>query len=628
MNYKYNNDGNEFPGAGFWPPSAASEQQEAPYPQEDLCPNITDAAQTGSPGSIPVGAPAAPPNVSPDVSPDAARDAAPTAVFGSVSGSVFGAASGTAFGPASGSVFGASSGVEPETAPGITQAPAPGAAPGVANGRTPVERFGAPGDEGVPQQQRMFTFRSYYQQGTRPYTTRDENWREPSYSRPHESVPNMYTPGICANQPYSQKRTEEPEPERKPRESTGFAGRFLRAVCLVLVCVVLSGATAYGITEGWFGLPSFRDDITETPPPIINQVVLGGSNANGQRGDGLTTSVVASGIGMSAQDLYEMACSQVVGIRTELPKEQTGSGGLFGPQSSTVISGSGFIISADGYILTNYHVVQTAYENDLPLVVSLHDGTDFEADVIGFESSNDVALVKIGTSGLIPAVIANSDNIRVGEPVYAVGNPFGDLVYTMTEGIVSALDRIVTVDRKSISTFQFSAAVNSGNSGGPVYDTNGEVIGIVSAKIMGDSVEGIGFAIPINDAIDIASELIEHGYITGRPLIGITVETVNNGLADYFGWTVGAYVRTVSPDSAAEKAGMKVGDIIIALGETQIDSKETLTFTLRKYRAGDTATITVLRAGSEIELTVTFDENLAAGQPQQSTVPPGQNQKP
>jgi serine protease Do len=185
----------------------------------------------------------------------------------------------------------------------------------------------------------------------------------------------------------------------------------------------------------------------------------------------------------------------------------------------------------------------------------------------------------------------------------------------MTDGIVSALDRIVTVDRRTISTFQFSAAVNSGNSGGPIYNTNGEVIGIVTAKLMRGSVEGIGFAIPINDAIEIAMELIEHGYITGRSFMGITPQTVTRANAEYFGWVVGVYIRTVIEGSAAEKAGLMVGDIITGIGETETDSIESLRFAMRRFRAGDTTTLTVWRAGVYHELTITFDEDLSAGQP-------------
>ena len=569
MQYSYDDDRNKYSGFGYTPPPAADKQNDIPFSQQDINNSVPADARS----NVPVGAPLGTPGGAPaDGAQDAMQDAA--------------------------------------------------------NIKAPGSEFDAPASGSVPPQQRMFTFRGYYQQGGRPYTVSDENWREPSYSQTLKSVPNMYTPGICVDQPYSQRRAETPEPEPKIRVRSGFAGRFLRAVCLIIICVALSGVTAYGVTQGWFGLPSMQNGAGENAPPVVNQVVLGGTNPYNQRNDRPTPSVVASGAGIPAEDIYDMACSQVVGVRTEMP-EAGGSGargGMFAFPGSTVVSGSGFIISNDGYILTNYHVVETAYEYDLPLIVSLHDGTDFDAKVIGFESSNDIALVKIEATGLNAAVIANSDNIRVGEPVYAVGNPFGDLVYTMTEGIVSALDRIVTVEKKSISTFQFSAAVNSGNSGGPVYDAYGEVIGIVSAKIMGDSVEGIGFAIPINDAIEIASELIEHGYITGRPFFGITVQTVNVGLADYFGWAEGAYVVSVSPGSAAEKAGMKVGDIIIALEDNEIKSEEYLIYTLRKYKAGETIIVTVLRTGEKIELSVTFDENLAAGQPQR--IQPEQPESP
>ncbi|MCL2152250.1 MAG: S1C family serine protease [Oscillospiraceae bacterium] len=491
------------------------------------------------------------------------------------------------------------------------------------------ERRGAqPASNGIPQQQRVFAFKGYYQQDdSKPYAQRGEDWREPIYSQPpRETEANMYTPGICAAQPNSNRRQEPVRQEREPRKSTGAVGRVLRAACLIIVCVALSGAAAYGVVEGWFGLPTSQESKSEDESPVVNQVVLGGTNQNSQRSDLMPSSVVSSGVNMSAEDIYDMACSQVVGIRTEMAGMSSMGGFFNAPQGSSLVSGSGFVISSDGYILTNYHVVETAYLNDLPIIVSLHDGLEFNAAVIGYESSNDVALIKIEASGLNAAVIANSDNIRVGQTVYAVGNPFGDLVYTMTEGIVSALDRIVSVEGKNIDTFQFSAAVNSGNSGGPVFDASGEVIGIVSAKIKGDSVEGIGFAIPISDAIDIASELIEHGYITGRPLIGINVQSVTAAQAAYFDWVVGAYVLTVTPGSPAEKSGIKVGDIITKLGDAEVDSRESLIFTLRKYKAGDTATLSIWRAGEKIAITITFDENLEAGQPQR--VEPQPNQRP
>jgi serine protease Do len=185
----------------------------------------------------------------------------------------------------------------------------------------------------------------------------------------------------------------------------------------------------------------------------------------------------------------------------------------------------------------------------------------------------------------------------------------------MTDGIVSALDRVVSVEGRSIRTFQFSAAVNSGNSGGPIYNSDGEVIGIVTAKVVRGNVEGIGFAIPINDAIEMAAELIEHGYITGRPLIGITGQPVSSANADYFNWVVGVYIRSVAPGSAADNAGLAVGDIITALGGEEVDSVELLRLVMRDYRAGDTTTITVWRDGEILDLSISFDEDKLAGLP-------------
>jgi len=321
---------------------------------------------------------------------------------------------------------------------------------------------------------------------------------------------------------------------------------------------------------------------------------------------------------MSAQDIYDVARTQVVGIITETP----GLPGAQGSQSSVMsIYGSGFIISSDGYILTNYHVIELARNNDLPVSVVLSDGTSYHAEIVGFEASNDVAVLKIDAEGLNPALIGNSDNIRVGQTIYAIGNPFGDLVYTMTDGIISALDRVVSVEGKSISAFQFSAAVHRGNSGGPIYNTSGEVLGIVTAKVVRENIEGIGFAVPINDAIEIAADLIEHGYISGRPLIGITGQNVSSGHADYYGWEIGVYVRGVNPDSAADTAGIAVGDIITALYDKEVDSMDSLKFALRSYKAGDTTTITVWRNGDSIDLTITFDEDMYAGQSDLRPIP-------
>ena len=623
MQYHYDDEVNEYTDSGYKPPEYPDVQREDPYEQDnyidrasvvpltkapaDISNNaqgipvtpadhntVDPAAQTTMPDYAAIYAQAASPvtqPVDPDSRPHTVRDSIPGYVQYGAQNSSF---------------------VAPP--PGWNNRPqsAQDAGRRYVPGNTPVYS-----PDNASHQQRMFAFRGYYQQGQPNYTPQDEGWREPVYSQTHESVSNMYSPGICVAQPYPHKRADVAQPERKHKEHGGFPGKILRAACLVIICAAVSGLAAYAVTEGWFGLGSKRTSTANETPPIVNQVVLGNNSSGAQRNDNLTT-IVPNGVGMPVEQIYMMACEQVVGIKIELPASAGRFGDVYGEQSAAAVSGSGFIISNDGYILTNYHVIEAAHENNLPLVVSMHDGTEYNAKIIGYDKNYDVALIKIESSDLNAVLIADSNKVNVGQPVYAVGNPFGDLVYTMTEGIVSALDRVVTVDNKSISTFQFSAAVNSGNSGGPVYDANGEVIGIVSAKIMGTSVEGIGFAIPINDAIDIASKLIEDGYISGRPLMGITVNTVDPANAEYFSLVVGAHIRSTATGSAAEKAGLKVGDIITALGDAEIDSTETLLFAMRKFKAGETTTVKVWRAGQELSLSLTFDEDLSAGQPQRS----------
>jgi len=439
---------------------------------------------------------------------------------------------------------------------------------------------------------------------------------ESDFNRPGEAPWNMYSPGICVDQPYPRTRENESGRNGTQREKYNGLVGFLRAMALVIICAFISGAAAYVVMDYRFS----RGDFSHT-----NQVILGSVIPDRQYDDNTGTPIATATDSMSAQDIYDMARTQVVIISTEMPNSFGFPGA---PGTTNPVSGSGFIISSDGYILTNFHVIEHAFRNEFPIHVILNDGLSYEAEVIGFEISSDVALIKVDASGLNPVIFGNSSNIRVGQTVYAIGNPFGDLVYSMTDGIVSALDRVVSVEGKSISTFQFSAAVNHGNSGGPIYNTAGEVIGIVTAKVVRGNVEGIGFAIPINDAIEIASELIEHGYISGRPLIGIVGQTVSPGNAEFYDWVVGVYIRSVSHDSAAEAAGLAIGDIITTLGDDEIDSMQDLKFALRNYRAGDTTTITVWRNSEFIDLTITFDEDKYAGQPQINPVPEPESPNP
>jgi serine protease Do len=438
-----------------------------------------------------------------------------------------------------------------------------------------------------------------------------EPWHEPVYRETKDRA-EPYSPGIHSGAFYAHQKTAQFEPQPPaPKRERHIAGGLVRALCLILVCGIVSAAASYGVIE-------YR--IRNGDLEMTNQVVLGSDNNTFEEEEpsaGMpsetpqaspkpaenTTGLTTSGAVMSPEDIYDMAVQQVVGVNTEYATN------AFGQSTSTAVSGSGFIISNDGYIVTNYHVVEIAEENGLALTVILHDGTKYPAKIVGYEQDNDVAVIKIEATGLHAVTTGSNDAMKVGETVYAIGNPLGELDYTMTNGIVSALDRVIAVDEStSINMFQIDAAVNSGNSGGPVYNSRGEVIGIVSAKYSSAGVEGLGFAIPIDDAINIVSELIENGYISGKPSMGITVRNVPNSAMQYYGLVEGALVEGVTPGSCADKAGIKVGDIITKLGDTVISSTDTLKLAKKNFKAGETTTVTVNREGEELSLSITFDE--------------------
>ena len=392
-----------------------------------------------------------------------------------------------------------------------------------------------------------------------------------------------------------------PRAERKPKKPKKPLGA-AAVVALCLVCALLGGVVG-GVVPGLMKTETPTEQGSSTGDgTVINQVSSTTSP--------VTTKFVTAGDELTATEIYyDLALSQVVGVRTEITYTN-----FWGYTSSSAVSGSGFIISADGYILTNYHVIEDAVKGGYDVQVLTYDGTQYIADIIGYEEDNDVAVLKIDGSGFHAATIGDSDSMKVGEAVYAVGNPLGELEYTMTDGIVSALDReISTYDSDTrtytnISMFQISAAINQGNSGGPVYNSRGEVIGIASAKYSDTGVESLGFAIPINDAVKIAKDLISDGYVRGKASLGITVGSVSASAAQYYGLVQGAIVNTVQSGSAADKAGVQPSDIIVAMDSYEITGQDDLIAAKKNYSAGDTATLRVYRGGSYVELTITFDE--------------------
>ncbi|WP_294525781.1 S1C family serine protease [uncultured Allofournierella sp.] len=297
----------------------------------------------------------------------------------------------------------------------------------------------------------------------------------------------------------------------------------------------------------------------------------------------------------------------VVEITTE--QMVTTSYGFWGGQQVVSGAGSGVIFTADGYIITNAHVVEGAQQ----ITVKLNDGTTYNATLVGSDSQSDIAVIKIDATGLTPAVLGDSDTIAIGETAIAVGNP-SNLGVTSTDGIISALNRSVTVEGNTMNLIQTSAAISPGNSGGGLFNSKGELIGIVNAKNADENAEGLGFAIPINTAKAVTQDLIENGYVTGRPALGITVVSITDAQTamQYGVSTLGAYVQSVSEGSGAANAGMKVGDRIVSVGTKTVTTATDVTNALQDYTAGDTVQVQVDRGGELITLNVVLGEKTQA----------------
>ena len=293
---------------------------------------------------------------------------------------------------------------------------------------------------------------------------------------------------------------------------------------------------------------------------------------------------------------------------------------FWGQRTTSAAAGSGFLFTDDGYILTNYHVVQGADS----VTVSTYDGTKYDAKIIGFDESNDVAVLKIDAEGLTPVVIGNSDQLNVGDSVVAIGNPLGELTFSLTSGTVSALDREVTMSSGiSMELIQTDCAINSGNSGGALFNMHGEVVGITNAKYSGSSgsgasIDNIAFAIPINDVYSIVTSIIEKGYIE-KPYIGVSVLDVSDETQKY-GLPKGASVQTVTDDGPAKAAGLQVNDIITKVDDTEITGRSDLVKTIGQCKPGQEITLTVYRQGQTLELKVTVARKVQDSKPEQQTV--------
>lgn len=308
----------------------------------------------------------------------------------------------------------------------------------------------------------------------------------------------------------------------------------------------------------------------------------------------------------TTQEVAEKTLDSVVEITTESTEYDS-----FYGQYVSKGAGSGVIISADGYIITNNHVVEGATS----VKVRLTNEKSYDAKVIGTDSTLDVALIKIEEKDLKPVIFGDSSKLKVGQTAIAIGNPLGKLGGTVTDGIISALDREIQLDGKTMTLLQTNAAINPGNSGGGLFDSNGNLIGIVVAKSTsssnGTSVEGLGFAIPVNNIINILDDLKTSGYVTGRPALGVTLVDINTEQKQFMYRVdrLGVYVSSLTSGGAAEKAGIEVGDCITKIGDKEVSTSSEVKAELTKHKAGETIKITIDREGTEKTLNVTLGES-------------------
>ena len=417
-------------------------------------------------------------------------------------------------------------------------------------------------------------------------------------------VRSTVQPAYAQPQPaYTQTR-----PAQTPAEPVKQQKRHGGLIALALVLTLIVGGVFGALGYKLLAKPdapaeptdkTARPSLSPTPAPTRGS---GDITERIQRGDGENYAAPAQ--------IYSQNVDAVVGISNESTTTN-----IWGQASSLASSGTGFIISEDGYILTNYHVAKGADK----LTVTLSSGERYAAELIGYDNVTcDVALLKIEAQGLPSVKLGDSDALQVGEQVCTIGNPLGELTYTLTVGYISAKERAINTDGNPINMLQTDAAINSGNSGGPLFDMSGNVVGIVTAKYSGSSssgatVEGIGFAIPISNVVSILDDLQQYGYVTNRAYLGIqaadTAELTSANLP------AGAYVSSVMPGSCAERAGLQAGDVIVGLGDRVINSFEALLTALNRCRAGETSEITFFRDGSYLKAEVTFDQRPQEEQP-------------
>jgi len=421
-----------------------------------------------------------------------------------------------------------------------------------------------------------------------PNTNAYDNYQSNGYTAQNQQSQDVYNSqpyGTAPNHSANAKppKAKKPKKQRKPISRGGIA--IALAVTMVFSC-------GLGFGGGYFANK-------------VNTSTSGSLNITKTSNSGTTTTASSTSKANSTSEIVKKTADSVVEISTE--SVVTGS---FAQQYVQQGAGSGVIISQDGYILTNNHVINGANS----VKVRLRDGTEYDATIIGSDSDNDIALLKVSATGLSPATFGDSNSLAVGDYVVAIGNPLGELGGTVTDGIISALARKVTIEDTQMTLLQTNAQVNPGNSGGGLFNANGELVGIVNAKQSATEVEGIAFAIPINNVLDILSDLKEYGYVTGKVDLGIDfTDITSDETAFYYGVNqTGCYVLSVDSGSNAEKAGVTRGDLVTKVNDTDVSSSSDITTALEKAEVGDTVTFTVSRRGTSKTISFVLEEYIPA----------------
>ena len=392
------------------------------------------------------------------------------------------------------------------------------------------------------------------------------------------------------------RREQPPIQEMKPVKKNRMG---LKIAALALVCALLGGAVGGGVV--WAvgnGGSATEVNVSSRPATAVAVKTVDGKTA------------------MTDAEVYAAGVNSVVSINV------TGTSGtnFFGQPVQTASAGSGFVLTKDGYIVTNYHVVKDADT----VKVTMYNGDEYDAKYVGGDEDYDIAVIKVEAADLQPVTLGNSDNLNVGDHVLAVGNPLGELTFSMSGGMVSCVNRAINVDGTPFNMIQTDASINPGNSGGPLFNQYGEVVGIVSAKYSSyssESVEGLGFAIPINDVIAMIQDIMTNGYVTNKPYLGITGGTMTSQMAAQYRYDVteGVFVYSVEEGSAAAQAGLKMGDVILKVDDTEIESMEDLTAVKKQYSAGDTVSLTIYREGQETTVELTWGSVPPEQQTQEDT---------